>query len=334
MSSIPDEKLFQHSARVKGCVVVITGAAKGIGRQTAKDFASRGAKIVIGDTDVSGAQNTALEIVKDGGEAVSCLCDVTIWDHLVSLYQLALDTYGAVDVVIANAGVTEVGDFGSLQLDKDGKPLKPANMLTTLNVNLIGLIQTLKLAHHYLRLNRTGDTLKAVVILGSMASWSSIPTAPMYSAAKHAALGLMRSLHLVWERENIRIGIIHPFFADTTIVPPLVKLALAGIPKAPVSRIAGAIFYAATEPTLETNGCAWLLLDDGPVFLVPREEFKMGVYAMVDKRANRLLKGVDGVVFYTRFFKDLIQVLWRPTISLAVAVTAAKFGWKYLSYYM
>lgn len=67
------------------------------------------------------------------------------------------------------------------------------------------------------------------------------------------------------------------------------KLFLAGIPLTPVPRIAGAIFYSATDPDTATNGCAWLLPDDGPVFLVPREEFKLGVYKMIDERANRLL---------------------------------------------
>jgi hypothetical protein len=79
---------------------------------------------------------------------------------------------------------------------------------------------------------------------------------------------------------------------DTAIVPLAAKVFLAGIPLTPVSRIAGAIFYSATNPDPETSGCAWLLPDDGPVFLVPREEFKMGVYKMIDERANSLLKCV------------------------------------------
>lgn len=68
------------------------------------------------------------------------------------------------------------------------------------------------------------------------------------------------------------------------------KVILAGIPLATVPRIAGAIFYAATDPDMGTNGSAWLIPDDGNVFLVPKEEFKMGVYKMIDERANALLK--------------------------------------------
>ena len=73
---------------------------------------------------------------------------------------------------------------------------------------------------------------------------------------------------------------------DTGIVPVPLKMLLAGIPKTSVSRVAGAIFYAATDRDEKSNGSAWLLVDDGPVFMVPKEEFKQGVYKMIDDRAN------------------------------------------------
>jgi hypothetical protein len=85
---------------------------------------------------------------------------------------------------------------------------------------------------------------------------------------------------------------MEPNDIDTAIVPVPIKLLLAGIPLANVPRIAGAIIYAATDPDPETNGSAWLLTDDGPVFMVPREEFKMGVYKMIDDRANAMIKCV------------------------------------------
>lgn len=66
-------------------------------------------------------------------------------------------------------------------------------------------------------------------------------------------------------------------------------------------RIAGAIVYAATNPDPETNGCAWLLTDDGPVFMVPREEFKLGVYKMIDARTNAMLKYVAVIPVSTSF---------------------------------
>jgi hypothetical protein len=77
---------------------------------------------------------------------------------------------------------------------------------------------------------------------------------------------------------------------DTGIVPLPAKVILSGIPLTPVSRIAGAIFYAATDIDMETSGSAWLLPDDGPVFRVGKEDFKLGIYEMIDQRKNALFK--------------------------------------------
>ncbi|KAF8893434.1 hypothetical protein BD779DRAFT_1467786 [Infundibulicybe gibba] len=301
MTAIPDDNLFQHASRVKDKVVVITGAASGIGKEAALRFASHGAKVIIGDLNASGGEATAQEINAAGGDSGP-------W---ILLY-------------VPNAGVAEAGQFENVQF-KDGKPVKP-NMLT-INVNLIGVIYTTHLALHYLGLNRSSGSLKAVILLGSMASWSGIPRGGMYSASKHAVLGMMRSLYPTFALKDIRIASIHPFFADTAIVPVVAKLFLAGIPLTPVPRIAGAIFYAATSPDPETNGCAWLLPDDGPVFLVPREEFKLGVYKMIDDRANRLIKGASGVAYYYRLARDLTRILGKPIFIAGLVSVAAKVSW-------
>jgi len=152
------------------------------------------------------------------------------------------------------------------------------------------------LALHYLNLNPTpnsSDSLKALIFIGSVASWIGIGGAPQYSGSKHAVLGIMRALSTAVRSTPLRVGCIHPFFVDTGIVPRPLKLMLAGIPLTSVQRVAGAIFYAATDPDERTNGSAWLLADDGEVFMVPKEEFKLGVYAMLDRRVN----GIRACVF-------------------------------------
>ena len=73
-------------------------------------------------------------------------------------------------------------------------------------------------------------------------------------------------------------------------------MLLAGVPLATVPRIAGAICYSATNPDPETSGNAWLIPDNGLVFRVPKEEFKLGVYKMIDDRRNA---GVKCVSFLT-----------------------------------
>ncbi|KAG6900727.1 hypothetical protein C0993_003753 [Termitomyces sp. T159_Od127] len=346
MTSIQDDKLYAFTNRLKDRVVIITGAANGIGRETALQVASYGAKVVIGDLDVSGAEKTVRDIEAAGGTAVSRKCNVTSWDDQIALFDLAIAQFGVVDIVLArdachrvifqvpNAGVTEIGSFHKVSF-AHGKPVKPDTR--TIDVNLFGVIYTTHLALHYLNVKRAArdDTLKAVVLIGSMgpqqtpeASWLGIPHGAMYAASKHGVLGLMRSLYPEFALNNIRIATIHPFFADTKIVPIPIKVLLAGIPLAPVPRVAGAIIHAATNPDPETNGVAFLLNDDGPVFMVPREEFKLGVYKMIDERSNRLLSSAAGAAYYARLAKDYFRILGKPVLLAAVVAGAAKVGWE------
>ncbi|KAG6829700.1 hypothetical protein H0H87_010502 [Tephrocybe sp. NHM501043] len=326
MSSISDGELYAYTSRLNDRVVVITGAANGIGRETALQLASYGAKVVIGDLDVAGAEKTVRDIEGAGGIAVSRKCNVTIWDDQVALFELAIAKFGVVDVVVPNAGVTEIGSYHKVAF-QGGKPIKPDTR--TIDVNLFGVIYTTHLALHYLSVKRgvNDDTLKAVVLVGSMASWLGIPHGAMYAASKHAVLGLMRSLYPEFALNNIRIATIHPFFADTKIVPIPIKLFLAGIPLAPVPRVAGAIIHAATNPDPETNGVAFLLSDDGPVFMVPREEFKLGVYKMIDDRKNGLLRTKAGAIYYAQLFRDYFRVLGKPVLLIAFMASTAKITW-------
>ena len=194
-----------------------------------------------------------------------------------------------------------------MTFDKDGKPLKPS--LTSLKVNLTGALYSkfqvfffffrrrfitflaIQLALHYLYLKPDSpSTFKSLILIGSMASWQCVPGAPLYNGSKHAILGIMRSFETTASLlpKPLRLGCIHPFFADTNILSSPVKLALAGIPFTTKERVAGAIFYATTDPDESTNHASWLLADDGEVFLVPKEHFKLGVYAMIDERVNGL----------------------------------------------
>ncbi|KIM45372.1 hypothetical protein M413DRAFT_442041 [Hebeloma cylindrosporum] len=324
MSHIPDDKLFSHSERVRGKVVVITGAANGIGKETALRFASYGAKVVIGDLDIAGATKVIAEIEKAGGSGLCIKCNVTKFEEQVELFELAMKKYGSVDVVIPNAGVSELGTFQSLQF-KDGKPVKPT--MATLEVNLIGVMYTAHLAVHYLQLHQKEGDLKSLILIGSVASWLGIPKGEMYTASKHAVLGVMRALHPIMEVKGIRVGCIHPFFADTAIVPLPVKLFLAGIPLTPVTRVAGAIFYAATDADMATSGSAWLLVDDGPVFMCPKEEFKMGVYKMIDDRANAGLAVLNGAKAWFAIFRDVWRITGQPILLVGLTAGLAKVTW-------
>ncbi|KAH9055809.1 hypothetical protein EDB83DRAFT_1088739 [Lactarius deliciosus] len=316
---ISDDELFAYAERAKGKVVVLTGGANGIGKEVALAFAKYGSKVVIGDMDVSGAEAVVTSITKNGGEAVSTKCNVVNWDDQVALFELAFERYGAVDIVIPNAGINEKEEgvcSGRLTV-VNGKPIAPK--LTTLDVNLTAVFYTVHLGVHYVKRNRTPDSWKAIVLLGSVASWVGITGAPQYGASKHGVLGLMRAIDPIVTPDNIRIAAIHPWFADTAILGLPVKLLLAGIPLTPVPRIAGAVFRAATDPDLATSGCPWVLPDDGPVIRVEKEALRAGVYDMLNKRIRRATSLARTIGDWVRLARDLDRI-FRPVLVVSVPI--------------
>ncbi|KAK7041432.1 hypothetical protein VNI00_009298 [Paramarasmius palmivorus] len=294
MTSISDRHLLDHAQRSKEKVVVITGGGSGIGKETAIQFAGYGAKIIIGDRDLASAEAVAKEISSSGGQAIAVKCDVTVWEDLVEMYEKAIESFQVVDIVVVNAGVGEIGGCckpGPIELDERGKPKKPG--MTTVNINLIGVLYTAHLAQHYLLVNRADATsLKAVVFIGSIASWSALHVpVPMYVATKHAVLGLMRSLDAHnFKSLNIRTASIHPFYTDTPLIPKASRTFFAGIPLVTPSRVAGAIIHACTNPDPATSGGAYWSPGPGDTFFISREGFKLGVYKEIDKRSNALLR--------------------------------------------
>ncbi|THU85954.1 NAD(P)-binding protein [Dendrothele bispora CBS 962.96] len=328
MSHIADAELFEHSERARGKIVLVTGAASGIGKETALKFASYGAKVVSSDINMSGAEKTAEQIRSSGGDAIAFKVDITVWNEVVDMYELTIKHYGAVDIVVASAGVTQIGDFSKVEFDEKGRPKPPE--LITLNIDLIGSMYTAHLAQHYLLVNKKPDALKSLILLGSIASWLGIPDGVVYCAAKSAVLAVMRSLHPLFEQQGMRIAAIHPFYVDTGPMFPLsAKLLLAGVPVTPVSRVAGAIVYAATHPDAATSGCAYMLPDNGPVFKLPRDEFKLGVYKVIDERSNALFKSLRGIQFAQQVVVDLVRALKTPLLTCITAAGVAWLAWNY-----
>ncbi|KAH8806874.1 hypothetical protein DL96DRAFT_1536627 [Flagelloscypha sp. PMI_526] len=328
MTAIHDDNLFEFASRLKDKTVIITGGGNGIGKELAVKLATYGAKIVIADLNEPASQQVVADISASKGQATFKKCDVTNWDSLVSVFEHAVQKFGSVDVVVANAGVTEIGRFSVVAYDSKGLP-RPPN-LKTLEINLIGVLYTAHLARIYLSRDQKPNStdLKALILLGSMASWQAIPLGTMYSAAKHGVLGVMRSLTPEFQMMGIRIGCIHPWFADTQLVPLEMKLFLAGLPMVPVTRVAGAIAYAATSTAPTDQGCTWLLPDDGPVIRLEQEQFKLGVYGLVDKRVSATFKALGGVRYFVLWAKEIARLLkLKRLVLFAGGLALARFGW-------
>ncbi|KAF9067466.1 hypothetical protein BDP27DRAFT_1328875, partial [Rhodocollybia butyracea] len=304
MTTISDTALTDHHARIRGKTIIITGAGAGIGKETATLFASYGAKVVVADKDFASADRTALQIRRssDSRNIVSCRCDVTDWDELVAMYELAMTKFGSVDVV-ANAGVGEVG--GLLKhLPNEERPLaKP--MTTIIDVNLTGLLYS----------QFENLFAASVILLGSIASWYPLVTAPVYTTAKHAVLDVMRSLDASFTANGVRITSVHPFWADTSMVSKVYRHnILLGIPLTP------------THPDPGINGAAFLVPDGGALtFMIPREEFKLGMYQFIDKNSNARSVALKGPRYHIRVISVLARLFWKKLLVMSGAASVGGF---------
>jgi NAD(P)-dependent dehydrogenase (short-subunit alcohol dehydrogenase family) len=212
-------------SRLAGKIALVTGAASGLGRATARALAAEGAVVVAADIDAPGARAVAEET---GGHAVAC--DVSELEDNRAAVAFAVETCGGLDLVHLNAGVGSgcgVGDDFDLALYR-----------RAMGANLDGVVFGLHVALPVLRARGGG----AIVATSSLAGLTGVPYDPLYSANKHAVVGLTRSLGPGLAEEGIRFNAVCPGFAESPIIEPIREaLAQSGIAIIPAETVAAAV---------------------------------------------------------------------------------------------
>lgn len=178
MPALTNDEIYANASRLKGRTIVITGAGSGFGRATALEFSKLGANLVLADINEA---NLAQTVAQLSAPVVSRRCDVTSWDDQVALFEAGFAKFGAIDIVLPNAGVSEVGRFDPRQ--EDVTRLTKPN-LTTLDIDLVAVMYTTRIALWYFANDRRRDPgLRSVVFTGSMSSFYG-SEGVMYGAAK------------------------------------------------------------------------------------------------------------------------------------------------------
>ena len=121
------------------------------------------------------------------------------------------------------------------------------------------------------------------------ASWQASAQGVVYSASKHAVLGLARAMYVPLSARGIRMAVVHPFFTDTGLMTTMNRIAVAGIPLLPIERVAGTILFSSTDPNIASTGAVWLLPDDGPLLRLEKEIVKGGVYDVIAERNRQFI---------------------------------------------
>ncbi|KAF5386297.1 hypothetical protein D9757_008602 [Collybiopsis confluens] len=143
---------------------------------------------------------------------------------------------------------------------------------------------------------------------------------------------LIRDIQRRSDLWGIHMGAVEVVQA-TNLVPSSVRqLQLAGIRLTPVPRIAKAIVYAASYTiTLGLGGSSFWVPDGGALtFMIPKEEFKPGVYQLIDAKSNSTSVGLSGPRYYARFLKDVTPWLWKPLALASTSATLLMLGVRFI----
>ncbi|MDR5651680.1 SDR family NAD(P)-dependent oxidoreductase [Ruixingdingia sedimenti] len=259
--------------RFRDRVVVITGAARGIGFEAACRFATEGARVVVNDLDPAAVDRAVQLIATEGGHATALPGDVTDAAAVHAAAAQVMDRFGRIDVLVNNAGT-----YGLCPAHR----VTAADWRRTLAVNLDGMFfWSQAVAVAAMIPARRG----AIVNVASGAGMAGIPDAPAYVASKHGAIGLTKALAVDWGQYGIRVNAICPGLTWTELArsgqrqnPEMFAERERRIPlgqAATMDQQAGGILFLASDEAGSMHGTA-LVMDGGTMamssgYSVPRD---------------------------------------------------------------
>ena len=241
----------------KGSVVLVSGAASGIGAATACLLAANGLAVVASDVEHDTVARVVDEIRAGGGQAVAHTGDVSLPEAAEGAVRAALEAFGSLAYAVNNAGI------GGVSLPAGELPAQ--DWQRVIDINLGGVAHALRYQIPAILDAGGGAIVNMSSILGLVGS----PAAPAYVAAKHGVTGLSKSAALAYAARGIRVNSIHPGYVETPFLGNLdaaQRQAVAGLH--PIGRlgraeeIAHAVAFLLSDGASFVNGAA-LTADGG-----------------------------------------------------------------------
>lgn len=202
--------------KLENKVAIVTGAASGMGKAIAKAYAKEGAKVVVSDMNLEGAETVAAGITAAGGTAIAVATNVTNDDDLKTMFDTTISTYGRLDILVNNAGIM------------DG--MEPVNEITDARWDLIFAVNTTSV----MKTMRTAVDLfleqKSGVIINNISAGglNGGRAGAAYTASKHAVVGLTKNTAFMYAQSGIRVNGIAPGAVKTNIGASMTNMSQYG----------------------------------------------------------------------------------------------------------
>jgi NAD(P)-dependent dehydrogenase (short-subunit alcohol dehydrogenase family) len=210
--------------RLDGKVAVVTGAAGVIGAATIKLLAERGARIVAVDRREQDLQ-TAIRDLPASAQALAVAADVTIEDEVAEYVRAALDRFGAIDAFHNNAGIE--GDIAPIP------KYSLATFRRVLDVNVVGVFLGMKHVLPVMLKQNSGSIINTASIAGLIGS----PDIAVYTASKHAVIGLTKTAAVECAGTLVRVNCVCPGLIDSRMLSAIIEGRNPGNAPVPNERI-------------------------------------------------------------------------------------------------
>lgn len=187
-------------------VVIITGASRGIGREVAKLLVKDGNNVIAGYNNSENEGISLKEELKIEGYNIDIFkANVSVWEECSELVKFALNKYGRIDVLINNAGISQIKEFTKLTAEDWNKMI---------NVNLNSVFYMTKEVVENMIHNKCGSIINISSVWGMVGSSCEVH----YSTAKAGIIGMSKALAKELGPSNIRVNVIAPGFVETDMV--------------------------------------------------------------------------------------------------------------------